>query len=195
MKHEEQQIIRLLKEGDNRAYKYLYDRYYTLLCAIACEYLGDPFLSENTVGELIFRLWEKRETLEITTSLRNYLIRATRNRCLNVLQLERERREIAFSAMNANEYETVRVSESADYPLAVLLIDELESRIRQAIENLPADTRKAFKMSRFEHKRYEQIATESGISINTVKYHIKNALVRLKDELQEYLLQNEQQNL
>jgi RNA polymerase sigma-70 factor (ECF subfamily) len=42
-------------------------------------------------------------------------------------------------------------------------------------------------MSRFENKPYGQIAEESGLSVSTVKYHIKNALTRLKDELQEYL--------
>jgi RNA polymerase sigma-70 factor (ECF subfamily) len=185
MKQEEQQIIRLLKEGDSRAYKYLYDRYYTLLCAVACEYLDDYFPIEDLVNELIFHLWERRETLEIVTSLRSYLIRAIRNRCINALQ--RERREFTFSAMNADEYETIQSSESGDYPLAVLLENELEEKIRQAIENLPADSRRIFKMSRFENKRYDQIAEESGISVSTVKYHIKNALMRLKDELQEFL--------
>ncbi|MDR0394936.1 MAG: RNA polymerase sigma-70 factor [Tannerella sp.] len=187
MKPEERQIVRLLKEGDNRAYKYLYDRYYTLLCAIACEYLGDRFLSENIVDELIFHLWEKRETLEIAISLRSYLIRAVRNRCINALQLEHERREITFSAMNTDEYETLQSSGSGDYPLAVLLENELEEKIRQAIENLPADSRRIFKMSRLDNKPYGQIAEESGISVSTVKYHIKNALIRLKNELQEYL--------
>ncbi|MDR2773532.1 MAG: RNA polymerase sigma-70 factor [Tannerella sp.] len=187
MKQEEQQIVRLLKEGDSSAYRYLYDRYYTLLCAVACEYLDDRFPVEDIVNELIFHLWERRETLEIVTSLRSYLIRAIRNRCINALQLERERREITFSAMDADEYETIQTSESGDYPLAVLLENELEEKIRQAIENLPADSRRIFKMSRFENKRYDQIAEESGISVNTVKYHIKNALMRLKDELQEFL--------
>jgi RNA polymerase sigma-70 factor (ECF subfamily) len=187
MEPEEQQIIYLLKEGDSRAYKYLYDRYYTLLCAVACEYLSDSFASEDLVDELIFHLWEKRETLEITFSLRSYLIRAIRNRCINALQLERERREITFSAMSAGDCETVQSSGSGDYPLAVLLENELEEKIRQAIENLPADSRRIFKMSRFENKRHGQIARELGISVCTVKYHIRNALLRLKDELQEYL--------
>jgi RNA polymerase sigma-70 factor (ECF subfamily) len=187
MRREEQQTIRQLKEGDGKAYRYLFDRYYTLLCAVACEYLNDRFLSESVVDELIFHLWEKRETLEITASLRSYLIRAVRNRCINALQRERERREITFSAMNTDEYETILSSESDDYPLAVLLENELEGKIRQAIENLPPDSRRMFRMSRLENKPHGQIAEETGLSVSTVKYHLKNALLRLKDELQEYL--------
>jgi RNA polymerase sigma-70 factor (ECF subfamily) len=187
MNDEEQKIIRLLKEGDNAAYKSLYAHYYALLCAVAFEYLGDRFLSETAVDELVFHLWEKRETLEIATSLRSYLIRAIRNRCINTLQLARERREIPFSALNMDEYEAIQSSESIDSPLILLLENELDEKISRAIENLPADCRRIFKMSRFENKRHEQIAEEAGISVNTVKYHIKNALSRLKDDLEDYL--------
>jgi RNA polymerase sigma-70 factor (ECF subfamily) len=68
-----------------------------------------------------------------------------------------------------------------------LLENELEEKINQSIENLPEDCRNVFKKSRFENKRYEQIAAESGISVNTVKYHIKNALAQLKKDLSDYL--------
>ena len=42
--------------------------------------------------------------------------------------------------------------------------------------------------SRFEEKKYEEISQELGISINTVKYHIKNALSFLQTELSKYLI-------
>ena len=187
MKEEDLKIIRLLKEGDNKAYKYLYDRHYSLLCAIAYEYTGNCFASENVVNEVIFHIWEKRETLEIATSLRNYLICAVRNRCINSLRMEYGRREVSFSSLNRDEYETLSSSEAVDTPLSILLEEELDERIAQAIENLPADSRRIFKMSRYEDKHYDRIAQETGISVNTVKYHIKKALAQLRDELKDCL--------
>jgi RNA polymerase sigma-70 factor (ECF subfamily) len=186
-KEVEQKIIDLLKQGDNTAYKYVYEHYYTLLCAIVYEYLKDRFLCESMVDDLIYHLWEKRATLEITTSLRSYLVRAVRNRCINYLNLERERREITFSSMSAKENESIQYSQSLEYPLAVLLENELDEKIRQSIENLPEDCRTIFRKSRYEDKSYEEIARESGISVNTVKYHIKQALARLKNDLADYL--------
>jgi RNA polymerase sigma-70 factor (ECF subfamily) len=188
MKNNEKEIIRLLKQGDNIAYKYIYDYYYVLLCAIAYEYLQDDFLAESIVGDLIFNLWEKRETIEITTSLRCYLIRSVRNRSINYLNLEREKREITFSSVDIGQKENIFCSETFDYPLAKLLENELEEKIAEAIENLPRDCSRIFKMSRFEDKRYEQIASELGVSVNTVKYHIKNALQRLNNDLSKYLI-------
>lgn len=188
MKEEEQNIIRLLKQGHNAAYKYIYDHHYTLLCSISYEYLKDDFLAETIADDTIFHLWERRDYLDITTSLRSYLVRAVRNRSINHLNMERERREVSFSSLDMNEENLNYYSEEIEYPLAVLLENELENKIIQAIENLPEDCRKVFKMSRFEEKRYDQIADELGISVNTVKYHIKNALSRLNGDLSQYLI-------
>ncbi|MDR1455526.1 MAG: RNA polymerase sigma-70 factor [Tannerella sp.] len=187
MKTDEQRIIYLLKQGDNEAYRHVYEHHYALLCAVAHEYLGDRFLSETLVDDLIFHLWEKRATLDIAVSLRSYLVRAVRNRCCNYLQLAHERREVPFSSVSATDSEYMQDSVSQDYPLAILLENELEEKVRRAIENLPDDCRRVFVKSRFEDRHYAQIAAELGISVHTVKYHIRQALARLKDDLADYL--------
>lgn len=186
MKEKEQNIIRLLKQGDNVAYKYIYDHHYTLLCSIGYEYLKDDFLAETMADDVIFYLWERRETLTITVSLRSYLVRAVRNRCIN--HLERERQEIPFSSIGRDEENMINYSESTEYPLAILLENELEDKITQALDNLPEECGRVFRMSRFEEKSYEQIATELGVSVNTIKYHMKNALSRLSNDLSKYLI-------
>lgn len=45
-----------------------------------------------------------------------------------------------------------------------------------------------FLKSRFEHKKNDEIAAELGISVNTVKYHIKRALAILRQDLGRYLI-------
>ena len=181
-------LIHSLKSGNNQAYKYIYDHHYVLLCKIAYEFLKDDFLAESIVDDIIFHLWEKRDTLEITTSLRSYLVQAVRNRCINYLNLEREKREVRFSVIDQQNEWINSVFPSDDYPLARLLENELEQEIRNAINRLPEECKVVFKKSRFEEKRYDQIAEELGISVNTVKYHIKNAISRLSADLSKYLL-------
>lgn len=187
-KGDEKQLIHSLKKGDNQAYKYIYDNHYTLLCKIAYEFLKDDFLAETIVDDIIFHLWEKRATIEITLSVRSYLVQAVRNRCINYLNLEREKREVRFSVINEHNEWQSSVFLSDDYPLATLLEKELEQEIQNAINRLPEECRNVFNKSRFEDKRYEEIAEELGISTNTVKYHIKNAIARLNNDLQEYLI-------
>jgi len=188
MESSEHKIIDLLRQGENAAYKYIYDNYYILLCTIAHEYLRDNFLAENIVEDLIFNLWEKRHELNISTSLRSYLIRSVRNRCINYLTRSKEKNEVAFSSATPSEKIKIHSSHTFEYPSAILLVNELEEKINQAIENLPKESRTVFKLSRFEDKGYDQIARETGISVNTVKYHMKKALAQLNQELSKYLL-------
>ena len=74
-----------------------------------------------------------------------------------------------------------------NHPLGTLLEQELEDELLRGIEDLPPECRTVFKKSRFEQKKYEEIASELGISVNTVKYHIKNALAFLQKRMDNYL--------
>ena len=73
------------------------------------------------------------------------------------------------------------------HPLGNLLKEELESKIHESINKLPPVCKQVFTMSRFREMSYEEISCELGISVNTVKYHIKSALVILKKELGTFL--------
>lgn len=186
MRAEELLIIEQLRNGDEKAYKYLYDRHYVLLCKFANELLEDPFLAETIVGDLIFHLWEIREQLNITISLRSYLMRSIRNRCYNYMRQEHERYEIPLSKLST--YSLDDYTQNNEHPLGILLERELEDEIVQSIENLRDECKRVFKMSRFMRKKNEEIAAELGLSVNTVKYHIKNALACLHKDLGKYLM-------
>ena len=81
----EYEIIEGLKAGHEEAYKYIYERQYKILCIIAKEYVDDTFTAEMIVSDVIFALWKNRKEIDINLSLRSYLIKAVRNRCLNYL--------------------------------------------------------------------------------------------------------------
>jgi RNA polymerase sigma-70 factor (ECF subfamily) len=187
MDYQETALIEGLKHGDNMAYRELYDIHYVLLCKIAFSFLKDDYLAQTIVDEIFIHIYEKRETLLITTSLRLYLVRSVRNRCLDYLRLKREKTEISFSQMTTTDDWLSSIASSNDYPLGALLENELELEIQQAIERLSVECRTVFEKSRFEDKNYETIAKEMSISVNTVKYHIKNALSKLREDLGKYL--------
>ena len=170
MENTEKLIVEQLKNGNEDAYKYIYDYHYVLLCHVANQYLNDNFLSETIVGDVIFHLWEIRETLNITISIRSYLIKAVRNRCIDYLKSRSEKKEISFSVLVPEEMSEEKYLQSDNYPLGILLERELEHEIRMAIDKLPVECRCVFEKSRFEEKKYEEISQELGISINTVKY-------------------------
>lgn len=182
-------LLDQLHKGDEKVFKYIYTHHYSLLCRFANQFLKDLALSEEIVDDVIFYLWEHHAEIEITYSIRSYLIRAVRNRCLNELQSLNKREELHLSSFlssdNLEFLDTIFVEDT--HPLGSLLEKELEQQLRMCIEELPTECRTVFKKSRFEYKTYEEIANELGISINTVKYHIKNALSCLQQRFKEYL--------
>jgi RNA polymerase sigma-70 factor (ECF subfamily) len=184
---QEQLLLQKIKQGDEKAFQYVFETHYGLLCSVASEFLKDDFLAETIVGDVILYLWEKRETIEIKSSLRSYLIKAVRNKCLNYQQLQYVVKETRFP-----EKEELLDSEgnyiiSDSQPLATLLEKELEIEIEKSINSLSDECRKVFELSRFEQLKYEDIALELNISVNTVKYHIKNALSKLRTDLTKYI--------
>ena len=174
MKITENNIIESLKSGEEQAFRYIYDKYYGYLCAIAKGYLSDNDAAETVVGDVIYNIWEIRKNLNIHTSLRSYLIRSVKNSSINSLQ-------------DYTEIESFYFIEE-EHPLEKMLETELEKTIKSAIHTLPDECRTAFILSRYHDMKYEEIASQMNISVNTVKYHIKNALSKLRTELKDYLV-------
>ncbi len=75
-----------------------------------------------------------------------------------------------------------------DHPLSRLLEIEMSAKIDEIINNLPDECRRVYRMSREEGKSNQEIAKEIGISVNTVKYHIKKALRVISSQLLSYLI-------
>lgn len=171
----EEQLIKKLRTGDEKAFRLLYDRHYVLLCRFANQILNNAALAEEVVDDVIFYLWEHRSEVEIRYSIRAYLMRAVRNRCLNELQSQSHREELHLSSFLSPEsmdfLDFLFVDDKQ--PLGMLLEQELEDELKRSIDELPLECRRVFYKSRFEQKKYEEIADELGISVNTVKYHIK----------------------
>ena len=185
----ELRLIKKLRKGDEKAFRLLYDRHYVLLCRFANQILNNAALAEEVVDDVIFYLWEHRSEVEIRYSIRAYLMRAVRNRCLNELQSQSHREELHLSSFLSPEsmdfLDFLFVDDKQ--PLGMLLEQELEDELKRSIDELPLECRRVFYKSRFEQKKYEEIADELGISVNTVKYHIKNALAFLQKRLGNYL--------
>lgn len=187
MEQTEALIVEQLRQGKERAYKFLYDQHYQILCHVASQYVKDDFLAETIVGDVIFHLWDVRQALDITTSIRSYLMQSVRNRCIDYLKSQYNQCELAMSSLGLLDFPVINYIKGDDYPLGRLLEQELEGEIMKAVGRLPDECRRVFRLSRFEERKYEEIAKELNISVNTVKYHIKRALALLHEDLSKYL--------
>ncbi len=172
-------LLKRIAEGDMRAYEELFTRYYPTLCAYARLFVRGGEIGENIVQDLMLWLWENRSALHVTDSLSAYLFRATRNRCLKYLDREMIERRV-LSRLSENLHDQFELPDFYE-------IEELQERIRTAVENLPPTYREAFKLHRFQHKTYEEIASELHVSPKTVDYRIQQSLKLLRRRLKDFL--------
>lgn len=189
MTYTEQQLLTRLQRGDREAFRQLFRSHYGTLCRFAMQLLHDKAAAETIADDVFFAIWQNRADLTISTSMRSYLFTAIRNRCLNEMSSKRRRPSTPGFAYDYEAELDLLAHVFADnsHPLGQLIEKELEGEIARCVEALPHDCRRVFKMSRYEQMSYSEIADELGISVNTVKYHIKAALRQLHVSLGDYL--------
>ena len=139
-------FIRKIKKGDLHAFESLYRDYYKMLCIIANNYVNDKLAAEEIVGDVFFKIWEKKDTLTINVSFKSYLIRSVQNRSINYLeklQSDKKQKE-KFTSENTN---TEYIPYSSDYQLGKLFEEELLAIIQNTILSLPEQCRKIFALS------------------------------------------------
>lgn len=181
-------LIIQLKEGKENAYKYLFDRYYVPLCHVANSYLHDAYMSETIVEDLFSNIWENRESIVITTSLSSYLTRATINNCIKHIESFHSQKVISYSKIiDPIDVEIMDMLDSPESALEKMISKEKLIEINNALDSLPEACKIIFKKCCLEGRKYQEVAEEEGISINTVKYHMKNAYAHLHKCLGKYL--------
>lgn len=174
----EKYLLLKIIEGSEKAYEKLFMRYYPLLCAFAKRYV-DEDSAENIVQDVMLWIWENRHTLTPDIVISQYLLRAVRNRCLNLLTHNATKLQ-AFSHIKEQIYEN---NNYYDY----VQVKELREKIAQAVAELPEDYRKAFELNRYQSMTYSQIADHLGVSPKTIDYRITQSLKILRQKLKNFL--------
>ena len=171
-------LSELVRKDSANAYSILYLRYYSALAAYASLLVGEVEADDVTQNVLL-DFWNKRKQIRVKDSLASYLFQSTKNRCLNLIK----RDNIKYRMMS--DLRLQLIDESVDSNPHYT--SELKALVNKVMDDLPAEVRRAFEMSRFQGKTYKEIASETGVSIKTVEYRISQALRRLEVELADYL--------
>lgn len=163
-------------DGSSDAFRKVFDTCYENLCRYAFTIVRDFDQAEDIVQSMFMKLWEKRDTLDINTSVRSYLFRAVYNQCINHLE---------HHSIKSKYDASVKVEAGRDEQAPEVFPDELEDRIRKAVDTLPAQCRSIFIMSRYEELKYSEIAERLGISVNTIQNQVCKALKLLREALKD----------
>lgn len=158
-------------------FKQLFHDYYEKLHYYAYTLLKQEEEAGDVVQTAFVHLWEKMDGLEHGENIPGYLYRSVHNLSLNVL---RQRRSISRAQRDPAYAGPGSASDDAGDKLSGA---EWAGRIKAAIDALPEQCRLIFRKSRYEDKKYAEIAGELGISVKTVEVQMSKALKILRSKL------------
>lgn len=164
--------IKKIQKGDSSAFESLYHEFYAALCAYSKLVVNRSDVAEDIVQELFFKIWNKKENLNITTSLKAYLYRSVYNNSIDYLRSEKLQ----------NIYKDYNLGELDLNPNVQPDTDMIEI-INKAIDELPDKSKEVFKMRKFDKMSHKEIGEKLNISHKTVETHIHRATTTLKEKL------------
>ncbi len=164
-----------IKSGDKRAFRMLFDEYYSSLCLYANSIVGDLDISQDIVSDCFVRIWERKETIDIKSSVKNYLLLAVRNNVYSYLRSPENRKTDIDTVIKGFENTPIE-----EYDLEK---DETIFQVYKLIEELPEQRKKILELAAFKGMSYKEIAEMLDISVNTVKTQMSRAYLFLRDRL------------
>lgn len=142
------------------------------LTVYAFHFLRNEGEAQDTVQEAFIRLWERPDTdFPHQELLKRYLYLAVRNACLDKIEKK-----------NVLQRHIDRMSQEMLYEEYCCFDESLIREIKAEIEQLPTQTRKIINGIFVCNKKYQEVADELGISVNTVKTLLKTGLKRLREK-------------
>jgi len=169
------ELISRLREGDESAFRIIFELYFPKLYNFSFRFLKDKEQSQEVVQEVFLKLWLNRVKLDKQYPIAPYLYTITRRLTLNML-----RQTVSSQAAMDNLWHNVqKVSDETE---EVILLNDLERFTEQALVKLPKQQQLVFRMSRQQELSYDEIAEELHLSRNTIKNHLVAALKTLRTQ-------------
>lgn len=175
----EQEWLKQLANDDKKAYEIIFKAHYQAVYLSALRITKDSNSAKDAAQEVFLELWKNRHKLNITSTLKPYLCRGAVNRSLNIVKSRNHHAGQDLATI-------IEPSAKSSTPNELIETKELKTRIHQEINNLPERCRQVFVLSRFEGKKYKEIADLMGISIKTVENQMLKALKTLKEAVSKY---------
>ena len=175
------ELLDLIRSGDKIAFSEIYNRYWKKVFTVASNKIGQLEEAEEIVQDIFISLWNRRESITITTSLNAYLAVSVKYRVIKILAKRSQYNKFA-------DYTTNVIPIAANSTEDWIEFEELKSRLELLVSHLPEKCRLVYTMSRENGMSQKQIAQEFGISEKTVEAHIGKALKALRTGLGQIFL-------
>ncbi|WP_165384619.1 RNA polymerase sigma factor [Sphingobacterium corticibacterium] len=177
MSEKEKNLLKKLTQGDTNAFATLFHAHWQTVYNMSYKYTLSHSDAEDISQEVFQRIWEKRKSIIIHKTFENYIVRTTKNHIINHFRAKDIKRQHEKIATQLVEQATPFV----DTPP----LRSVESKYQQLVALLPPRSQEIYIRKYEKHLTNEDLATEMGLSIKTVEYHLQRAHKMMREEIKK----------
>jgi RNA polymerase sigma factor, sigma-70 family len=167
--------------NDPELFEELFRQYYSFLTAKAWQLCNNWQMSEDAVQEFFADIWAKKSWNQITSHFASYAIKAVQYKTIDLLRRS-ARQDLLEAATNKLVVdERIEAEQQADQW-------QRELQLLEALNALPAQRKEAFLLAHYHNRSYTEISEQMGVSVNTVKTHLRLAMNQLREMLLVFFL-------
>ncbi len=165
-----------------RSYERSVRKYQHRIYGFAVYFLGDRVEAQDVTQDVLLRLWQHRDEIDEERVL-GWLLRVTRNACVDALRKRKARRNVMTSDTDAVGYAIGKgptpdvCAEAADF----------QGHLGRALSRIAEPYRSIVILREVQELKYEEISGTLDLPLNTVKVYLHRGRKMLREQLSEVL--------
>lgn len=173
-----------LKMGDQAALKEIYDREYDHIYNYGKTFTRDEVLVEDSIHDLFVEIWSRKENLSETNCIRPYLMISLKRKIIRQSQKSHKtvlKEDVSDLTMDTSVSEEDRLIE-------LETIDAQSTQLKQCFDELPHRQREVLYLKYYSSMDNESIATNMGISNQSVRNLAHKAISTLREKYNFFIV-------
>lgn len=179
----EKALIRTIAEGNTKSFEVLFYSYYPRLKGFICDLLQSPEEAEDISQDIFTTLWQNKTSLDKIDNISAYLFRIAKNAVYRHIE-----RNMLFKNYQQKQTESIPNVIEDNEIYKYIDAKELELLIAIAVERMPPQRQRIYKMSREQGMSNDEIAASLCINKRTVENHLTQALADIRKLLSLILI-------
>lgn len=172
----DQALVERVQQGDKQAFDLLVMKYQSRVVKVITRYLHDPVEALDLTQEAFIKAYRALPNFRGDSAFYTWLYRIAINTAKNhIVAQARRPPQDDIEASEAEYYEGPSALKDTATPEHMVLSDEIQQVVFDAIEALPDDLRTAITLREIEDMSYEEIAESMSCPIGTVRSRIFRA--------------------
>lgn len=183
-KNVDQALVERVQNGDRRAFDILVQKYQFRLSKLISRYVHDPSEVMDVAQETFLKAYRALPSFRGDSAFYTWLYRIGVNTAKNhLISQGRRPPNVDIDAEDASYLESAGDLKEFATPERLMMRDEIQRTVVEAIEALPDDLRAAITLRELDGLTYEEIAERMDCPIGTVRSRIFRAREAINQKL------------